>query len=77
MRRIDGAVVWLREVDVPIRDSHGRVVTRQGVVFDVTDLVTTRSELARRARQHEVVSKLGLRALQGDEWHDDGRQRGA
>ena len=69
MRRIDGAVVWLREVDVPIRDSHGRVVTRQGVVFDVTDLVTTRSELARRARQHEVVSKLGLRALQGDEWH--------
>jgi PAS domain S-box-containing protein len=69
MRRIDGAVVWLREVDVPIRDSHGEVVSRQGVVFDVTDLLTTRSELARRARQHEVVSKLGLGALQGEEWH--------
>lgn len=69
MRRIDGAVVWLREVDVPIHDSHGRVVSRQGVVFDVTDLATTRSELARRARQHEVVSALGLRALQGEEWH--------
>jgi len=69
MRRTDGAVVWLREVDVPIRDSQGQVVSRQGVVFDVTDLATTRSELARRARQHEVVSRLGLRALQGAEWH--------
>jgi PAS domain S-box-containing protein len=44
MRR-DGAVIWVRNVDMVVRDEHGRPVGRQGIIFDVTSKVDTLNAL--------------------------------
>jgi PAS domain S-box-containing protein len=41
MVRPDGVTVWVRNVDMVVRDEHGRPTGRQGVVFDVTSRVDT------------------------------------
>jgi PAS domain S-box-containing protein len=41
MVRPDGETVWVRNVDMVVRDEHGRPTGRQGVVFDVTSRVDT------------------------------------
>jgi PAS domain S-box-containing protein len=44
MRR-DGDFIWVRNVDMVVRDEHGRPVGRQGIIFDVTSRVDTLNAL--------------------------------
>lgn len=48
--RPDGDTLWVRNVDMVVRDEHGRPAGRQGIIFDVTTKVDTLNAL--RVAEH-------------------------
>jgi diguanylate cyclase (GGDEF)-like protein/PAS domain S-box-containing protein len=64
MLRKDGAVVWIRDDAVLVRDEDG-VERWHGVLSDITEQKRTEAELARRVAQQAAVARLGERALEG------------
>jgi PAS domain S-box-containing protein len=44
--RGDGKTIWVRDIESIVRDEGGAFVRRQGVTFDITDLVEARERTA-------------------------------
>ena len=55
MIRGDGRTIWVRDVESVILDDDGNFVRRQGVTFDITDLV--------QAREHAAEAEERFRSL--------------
>jgi PAS domain S-box-containing protein len=55
MYRGDGRMIWVRDVESVITDDDGNFVRRQGVTFDITDLV--------QAREHAAEAEERFRSL--------------
>jgi len=46
MTRGDGRTIWVRDTESVVRDQQGGFVRRQGLIFDITDLVEARERAA-------------------------------
>jgi PAS domain S-box-containing protein len=46
MTRGDGKMIWVRDTESVVRDEQGDLVRRQGLMFDITDLVEARERAA-------------------------------
>jgi PAS domain S-box-containing protein len=55
MLRRDGGTIWVRDVESIVRDDDGAFLHRQGLMFDITDLV--------EARQHAADAEERFRSL--------------
>ncbi len=63
MRCKEGHFLWLESVAHPLRDEQGEISEYQLVFRDVTARKHAEQELARDARQHDAVARLGQAAL--------------
>ncbi len=55
LQRSSGDVIWVRNVDTPVHDEHGRAVGRQGIIFDVTSRVDALNALHAAERRFQTL----------------------
>ncbi len=63
--RPDGEIRWIRDRGFPIYDDTGQVYRIAGIAEDITDRVTTETQLIARSRQAALGADIGFALTQG------------
>ena len=70
MRRADGEVIWVRDTALPVFDADGGLLRWQGLIVDVTSMITTREALERSEARYRTLAQQ-LPAIVYDIGEDD------
>ena len=70
MRRADGEVIWVRDTALPVFDADGAQLRWQGLIVDVTSMISTREALERSEARYRTLAQQ-LPAIVYDIGEDD------